>query len=162
MDWHEYFLRHVYLAASKSKDPKTKIGAVLVRGHNIISTGYNGFPIGVSDLPERYNERETKYKFVCHAEANSVLSSARFGILTKDSALYSQGVPCHECAKTLIQAGISNIFVHRQWPNLIHVDSWVKSIEISRVMFQEANIPVMSIDRELGITGFLDGKTINV
>ena len=162
MDWNEYFMRHVYLAASKSKDPKTKIGAVLVRENNIIATGYNGFPIGVKDLPERYNERELKYKFVCHAEANSVLASARFGISTKGASLYSQGLPCSECAKTLIQAGISAIYIHKQWPNLIHSDAWVKSIEISNIMFCEADIPIVVIDKELGITGFLDGKIVNV
>ena len=162
MDWNEYFMRHVYLAASKSKDPKTKIGAVLIREKNIIATGYNGFPVGVSDLPERYGDRETKYKFVCHAEANAVLASAKFGISTQSSTLYSQGVPCHECAKTLIQAGISSIFIHKQWPNLIHVDAWVKSIELSYVMFSEAGISLFCVDKELGINGFLDGKIINV
>ena len=155
-------MRHVYLAASKSKDPKTRIGAILVRENNIIATGYNGFPVGVDDLPERYNDRDLKYKFVCHAEANSVLSAARFGISTKGSFLYSNGIPCHECTKTLIQAGISKIFVHKQWPNLIHVDAWVKSIEISSIMLFEAKIPVECIDKELKITGFIDGKIINV
>ena len=60
MDWNEYFFRHVYLAAQKSRDPRTKIGAVLISEKNLVSTGFNGFPMGVKDLDERYQNRELK------------------------------------------------------------------------------------------------------
>ncbi len=161
-NWHEFFLRHVYLAAQKSKDPKTKIGAVLVRDKNIISTGFNGFPHRVRDLPERYNDRTLKRRMVCHAEANSVLSAARLGISTLNSVLYSQGIPCSECSKVLIQGGISEIFIHSQWPNLVHSPEWVESIELSKLMLTEAEISIRVFDKVLGLKGFLDGKEIDV
>jgi len=81
-NFDELFMRMVYLTATKSKDPSSKIGAVIVKDDRVISTGYNGFPIGVSDSQERYLNRETKYKFVVHAEHNSILTAARFGIST--------------------------------------------------------------------------------
>ena len=83
MNWTEYYMRHQYLASEKSKDPSTKIGAVLVRGDNIVSIGYNGFPRGINDSPERLNNREEKYFYVVHAESNAILNAARNGIATK-------------------------------------------------------------------------------
>ncbi len=66
-------MRTVYLVAQKSKDPRTKIGSVLVKDNIIISTGFNGFPIGVLDKQERYLNREQKLRYVSHSESNSVL-----------------------------------------------------------------------------------------
>lgn len=161
-DWDSWFMEHVYLAAKKSRDPKTKIGAVLVKDNKIISTGFNGFCIGVRDLSERYNCRETKHSFVAHAESNSILSAARFGISTLGSILYSQGVVCHECCKSIIQGGVKELVVHKQWPNLVHNENWVKSIEISKIMLEEAGVKIRWLDKVLGVKGYLDGKIINV
>lgn len=160
--WDEYFMRQVYLVALKSKDPKTKIGAVLVIKHNPISSGYNGFPIGVLDLKERYLNREIKYKFIAHAEANAISIAARLGIRTCDSILYTQGIPCNECCKTIIQAGIRKIIVHKQWPNLVHSEAWLQSIRISEIMLKEADVTLSYLDKVLNIDGFLDGKKIKV
>lgn len=161
-NWDEYFMRHVYLAAQKSKDPRSKIGAVLVRDKNIISTGFNGFPISVKDLPERYNDRNVKYEFVAHAEFNCIVTAARFGISTNNSILYTQGIVCNECCKSVIQGGIKCLIVHKQWPNLTHNEQWVKSIEISKIMLSEAGIKIMFLDKILGVKGYLDGKLIEV
>lgn len=162
MNWHEFFLRHVYLAATKSKDKRTKIGAVLVRDKNIIATGYNGFARGVLDSDERYDNRELKHDFICHAEFNSIVTAARLGVCTDKSTLYSQGIPCAACAKAIIQGGVTKIVIHKQWPNLIHDKKWIDSIELSNTMFEEANIIIENFDKVLGVVGFLDGKEINV
>lgn len=154
-------MRHVYLAALKSKDPRTKIGAILTRDKNIISTGFNGFPIGVNDNIERYENKETKYKFVCHAEANSILTAARFGISTLNSILYTQGVPCCECAKTIIQGGVKEVVVHRPWPDMNH-SIWLESVKISNIMFKESEVKIRWFYDILGVEGYLDGKTIKV
>jgi len=161
-DWDSYFMEHVYLAAKKSKDPRTKIGAVLVKDKNIISTGFNGFPVGVKDLDARYNERETKYKFICHGEHNAILQCARLGVSSNGATLFTQGVPCQHCAIALIQGGVKKIVCHKQWPNLIHIDAWVKSIEISKIMLEEAGVEITWLDKVLGVNGYLDGKVINV
>jgi len=157
----KWFMKMVYLVAEKSKDPRTKIGAVLVKDKHIISTGYNGFPIGVNDVKERYTNRETKYKYVVHAEENSILSAARFGIVSFGSTLYTNGIPCNSCMKAVIQGGISEIVIHYQWPEMIHSD-WVESINISKIMMKESNIKLRILDEMLGVRGYLDGKIIDV
>jgi len=162
MNWDEYYMRHVYLAASKSKDPRTKIGAVLVRDNRLISSGFNGFPYKVNDSIDRYNDRELKYAVVVHAEANAVLQCALLGQSSKDSILYTQGVPCSECCKSIIQGGVKKIVVHQQWPNQCHVEKWIKSFKISEMMLKEAEVVIEIFDGKLGLTGQLDGQTIEV
>ncbi len=155
-------MRAVYLAATLSKDPRTRIGAVLVKDNNIISTGYNNFPRGVRDLEKRYNDKETKYNFICHGEFNAILNAARSGVSTLDSTLYTQGIPCCECCKAVIQAGIKKIMVHKQWPDLVHSEKWVKSNKISATMIKETETELAVLNKELGIEGFLDGQIIKV
>lgn len=159
MDWDEYFMRHVYLAASKSKDPRTKIGAVLVKDGVIISEGYNGFPRKVKDLPERYANRETKYKYTAHGEHNSVLNACRRGVATLDSICYTNGLPCNGCAIALIQAGIKEVVIHRQWPEMT---GWKDSMKITQEMFDEACIVVRIFDQKLNLEAYIDGSKIIV
>lgn len=160
--WDEWFMKHVYLAAEKSKDPRTKIGAILVKDKHIISTGFNGFPQGVIDTLERYNDRELKYLFVAHAEFNCIVTAAKFGISTNSSILYTNGIPCCECMKSVIQSGIKEIVVHKQWPNMTHVEKWVESNKISMSMIEESQTNVRWLDCELNMDGYLDGKVIRV
>jgi len=159
---HEFFMRTAYLSAELSKDPRTKVGAVLVKDNNIISTGYNNFPRGVADLEEHYLDREIKYSKVVHAELNAILNAARSGVSTLRSTLYTQGVPCSECAKAVIQSGCNLLVVHKQWPNLIHTEKWRKSVELSFQMLSEAGVNVEELDTPLGVAGYLDGKIITV
>jgi dCMP deaminase len=156
-----WFMKMVYLVAEKSKDPRTKIGAVLVKDKHIISTGYNGFPIGVNDIEERYKDRETKYKYVVHAEENSVLSASRFGISTLGSTIFTNGIPCNSCMKGIIQGGISEIVIHRQWPDMTH-SNWIESTKISKIMMEESGIRLRILDEILGVSGYLDGKIIKI
>ena len=121
MNWDEYFLRFAYLTALKSKDPSTKIGSVICKDNRIISTGYNGFAIGVHDLSERYNDRDTKLNYIVHSEENAVLSAARNGISTLNTTLYTLALPCHNCCKALIQGGIISIVYHKSYPVM---DKW--------------------------------------
>lgn len=188
MEWNEYFFRHVYLAAQKSKDNRTKIGAVLVRADSraIISEGFNGIcrnVIDPQDDPEKQDyykyigkensikrlsqfdyrkEKPTKYHFYEHAERNSIYNCARHGISTLNSVLYTQGIPCSDCARGCIQAGISKIIIHKQWPNLTHSKQWVESIGFSKEMLKESGVEIEIYDNLLGIEGFLDGQVINV
>lgn len=110
--WDEYFMGVARLAAMRSKDPSTQVGACIVDGENrILSTGYNGFPCGCSDdeFPwDRDGEfAETKYPFVVHAELNAILN-ARGKNLT-GAKIYVDLFPCHECAKAIIQSGIREV-----------------------------------------------------
>jgi dCMP deaminase len=158
--WDELFMRHVYLIASKSKDPRTKIGAILVKDGIIISEGYNGFARNVKDKPSRYRVKEQKYPFMVHGEANAVLNTCRHGVNTTGSICYTQGIPCNECAKTLIQAGVTEVIVHRQWPAMNQ--KWLASIKTTKIMFKEAKVKIRVLNKKLNLTGINDGVVVKV
>ncbi len=112
ISWDEYFMGVALLAAQRSKDPNTQVGACIVDDQNrILSTGYNGFPHGCSDDEFPWNRDEslgeTKYQFVVHAELNAILNSR--GKSLAGSRVYVALFPCNECAKAIIQAGISEV-----------------------------------------------------
>ena len=110
ISWDEYFMSVALLAAMRSKDPSTQVGACIVDGNNhILSTGYNGFPYGCSDdeFPWDREGEETKYPFVVHAELNAILNAR--GKNLSGSKIYVALFPCNECAKAIIQSGISEI-----------------------------------------------------
>ena len=112
INWDEYFMGVALLAANRSKDPNTQVGACIVDNDNrILSTGYNGFPQGCSDddFPWNRDEKagETKYQFVVHAELNAVLNAR--GKTLAGAKLYVGLFPCNECAKAIIQSGIKEV-----------------------------------------------------
>lgn len=112
ISWDEYFMGVSLLAAQRSKDPNTQVGACIIDEQNrILSTGYNGFPHGCSDDDFPWNRDaaigETKYQFVVHAELNAILNAR--GKNLSGSKLYVSLFPCHECAKAIIQAGVKEV-----------------------------------------------------
>lgn len=112
LSWDEYFMGVALLAAERSKDPSTQVGACIVDDQNrILSTGYNGFPQGCSDdeFPWNRNEAEgeTKYPFVVHAELNAILNTR--GKSLAGAKLFVSLFPCNECAKAIIQAGVREV-----------------------------------------------------
>jgi dCMP deaminase len=111
--WDLRFLKLAEVIASWSKDPSTKVGAVIVDPFTkeIQGTGFNGFPQGVLDTDERYQNRDLKYQIVVHAEENAIISAGRRAM---GSALYvwpSFLLPpiCARCCASAIQAGIAEI-----------------------------------------------------
>ena len=110
ISWDEYFMGVAMLAAKRSKDPNTQVGACIVSQDNIIlSTGYNGFPKGCSydEFPWEREGNDTKYPFVVHAELNAILNCN--GKSLKGSKIYVALFPCNECAKAIIQSGIGEV-----------------------------------------------------
>lgn len=112
ISWDEYFMGVAELASMRSKDPSTQVGCCIVDDQNrILSTGYNGFPQGCDDdvFPWGRDEAqgETKYPFVVHAELNAILNNR--GKSLQGSRLYVGLFPCNECAKAIIQAGVSEV-----------------------------------------------------
>ncbi len=110
ISWDEYFMGIAMLAAKRSKDPSTQVGACIVSQDNIIiSTGYNGMPKGCSDdeFPWTREGEETKYPFVVHAELNAILNAN--GRDLRGSRIYVALFPCNECAKAIIQCGIKEV-----------------------------------------------------
>ncbi|MCI8525129.1 MAG: dCMP deaminase family protein [Oscillospiraceae bacterium] len=110
ISWDEYFMGVAMLAARRSKDPNTQVGACIVSPENIIlSTGYNGLPKGCSDdeFPWAREGAETKYPFVVHAELNAILNCNGKSLV--GSKMYVALFPCNECAKAIIQSGIREV-----------------------------------------------------
>ncbi len=110
ISWDEYFMGVALLAAKRSKDPNTQVGACIVDENNIIlSTGYNGLPIGCSDDEYSWAREgaDTKYQYVVHAELNTILNAT--GKSLRGSRLYVSLFPCNECAKAIIQSGIKEV-----------------------------------------------------
>ena len=112
ISWDEYFMGVALLAAQRSKDPSTQVGACIVDKENrILSTGYNGFPHGCSDDDFPWNRDETlgetKYPYVVHAELNSILNAS--GKSLAGAKIYVALFPCNECAKAIIQCGIKEV-----------------------------------------------------
>ena len=111
INWDEYFMGIAMLAAKRSKDPSTQVGACIVSQDNIIiSTGYNGMPKGCSDdeFPWAREGEETKYPYVVHAELNAILNAN--GRDLRGSRIYVALFPCNECAKAIIQSGVKEVF----------------------------------------------------
>jgi dCMP deaminase len=110
MNWHQYFLTLCETISQKSKDPTTKVGAVIVGPTNEVrSTGYNGFPRGVDDSKMYRYERPAKYVWTCHAEINAICAAAKVGTTLGGCLLYCSLPPCMECAKAITQVGIREV-----------------------------------------------------
>lgn len=139
MNWNTYFLSIAEAVSKKSKDPSTKIGAVIVDGKNdsILSTGWNGFPRGIEDDPEAYEDRDLKLRYTVHAEMNAILNAARNGVRLEGSTLYVTRIPCHSCALAIIQSGIRTVVYNR---DLTFETRWIDSVLDTQKLFDEARI----------------------
>lgn len=108
--WDEYFLKIAEVVKIRSKDPRTKVGSVIVDNANhIIATGYNGFSKGFPETNELWNSKE-KYDYVIHAEINCILNSIKE---LKESRLYTTVYPCPECAKIISASGIKTVVTYK-------------------------------------------------
>lgn len=108
LSWDEYFMSLAFLVRMRSPDSQTQHGSVLVdRENKIVSTGYNGFlPEAADDcIP---NKRPYKLQYVMHAEVNAILSAS---CELKSCKIYVTGLPCNDCLKMIIKAGIKNVIV---------------------------------------------------
>lgn len=133
-------------AVSKlSKDPSTKVGCVLLdpETHSVRSVGYNGFPLGVDDTIEKRWERPEKYSFVSHSESNAIALAARTGTPLDKSVCVVTKLPCSECCKMLIQAGIKRVVTEE--PSDEMVERWGESFRYSKLMFDEAKVVIQYV-----------------
>ena len=146
MGWTDYFRSIAETVSRKSKDERTQIGAVIVgKDKEIVSTGYNSFPRGINDFKKERQERPEKYFWFEHAERNAIYNAARIGVSTKGCTMYlTCGVPCADCARGIINAGIVRIFVARGGG--AKSQKWKDSAERSLEMFEEAGVNVQWYD----------------
>ena len=137
--WDYRFLDLSKLIASWSKDPSTKVGAVIVdEDRRILSLGYNGFPLGISD-DKRLDNREIKYKMVVHAECNALLFCSEPPV---GATIYTYPfMPCPKCAGMIIQTGITRVVSYES-----NNERWSEEFALSRNMFKEAGIGLLEYE----------------
>ena len=142
--WDIRFLELAKHISGWSKDPSTKVGCVVVgEDREIRSTGFNGFPRGISDDNERLTDRIQKYPLICHAEENAIMHAARIGVSLKGSTAFVTWPPCSRCARSLIQAGIQEVV----YPSPEEIpERWLEDFTISNGMLEEAGVIVRTID----------------
>lgn len=142
IDWDEYFMGVAILSAKRSKDPGTQVGACIVTpDRRIVGVGYNGLPTGCSDDEFPWDREgdflNSKYAYVCHAELNAILNSTKN---LKGCTIYVDLFPCNECAKSIIQSGISEIvYLSDKYDN---TDSNIAS----KKLLNAANVKLRQLD----------------
>lgn len=139
--WDNRYMELAKAVSTWSKDPSKKIGAIAIGSKGqVLAQGFNGFPRGIDDTDERLNDRETKYKYVVHAEMNLIYNATFNGISLDGSTVYIYGLPlCSECAKGLIQVGIKRIVMSRD--SLEDVDEkWQDSFDLTLQLLNESGI----------------------
>lgn len=138
-DFDEFFINMAYLTASKSKDPSTQVGSVVVGpNHEVRSTGYNGLCRGEDDDNESFYARPLKYAVVEHSERNSIYNMARVGIPSDGCTMYcTWGPPCADCARAIVQAGITELVCHAEFPGST---GWSDSLNIGAGLLHRAGV----------------------
>jgi dCMP deaminase len=118
--WDEYFMHIARTVATRATCPRASVGAVLVRKHRILTTGYNGAPRGVAHCTEAgciiANEHCLR---ATHAEANAVVQGALHGVSVEGATAYCTHQPCVNCSKLLISAGIAKIVYEEPYPDAV-------------------------------------------
>jgi dCMP deaminase len=136
-DWDQRYFVLAHHVAVWSKDPSTRVGAVIVgKDRRNITIGYNGFPPGIEDSSERLLDKNTKYAMTQHAERNA-LDNAHFDL--EGSTLAVTMFPCNECAKSIVSRGIKRVIT----PPPLDREPWKSSAEWTRQMFNEVGIVVI-------------------
>ena len=142
LSWDEFFIGIAKLSAGRSKDPSTQVGACIVSKDNrILSIGYNGAPNGFCDDKFPWN-REGKYMYVCHAEANSIDNFRGNKKELEEAKIYVDLFPCNECAKRIIQSGIKEV--------IYLSDKYSKSDStiVSKKLFDECGVKYRCLDKK--------------
>lgn len=137
--WDFNFLSLAATVSSYSKDPSTKVGAVIVDDNNrIVSMGYNGFPKGIKDN-ERLNDRILKYQMVIHAEINAILFADK---QVENCTIYTfPFMPCSNCSSVIIQKGIKRVV---SVPS--NEERWTANFKQSEEMFKEVGVDLEIIN----------------
>ena len=155
LNWDEYFMGVAALSAMRSKDPGTQVGACIVNQNNkIMSVGYNGMPHGCSDDEYPWDREgtpldlDTKYLYVCHAELNAILNF-RGGSL-EGCRIYTTLFPCNECAKAIIQSGISEIvYIEDKYADMDNVIASKMMMKSAGIKFRQYTLSGKNISIDL-------------
>jgi len=142
--WDLRFLRIAEEVATWSKDPSTKVGAVITYGNEFVSLGYNGLPkrYPIEFEEETLADRDLKYKTIIHGEMNAITFANRKLI---GCTLYTVPfLPCSVCASRIIQEGIDRVISYEN-----KVERWQESIEISKDLFKKCGVSVVEYENQI-------------
>ena len=140
--WDEKFLDLAELIGSWSKDPSTKVGAVIVRpDKTVASVGYNGFPRGMNDHPPLYADRDVKMTRIIHAEMNAILHARE--PLTGYTLYTHPFLTCDRCAVHVVQAGIVRVCAPNTPEALL--ERWGEAFKRARAIYLEAKVIVTEL-----------------
>lgn len=146
-DWDQLYITLCYLVGMRSRDDMTHVGAVIADSDNVlVSTGYNSLPRNIEvDKDGKRLSRESgeKYYWIEHAERNAIYNASRRGTQLKGCKIYVPWLPCTDCARAIIQTGISEVIVHRNGQDFYdeHTDGkWADQHRRTTEMFLEAGV----------------------
>ncbi len=140
--WRDFYLGMADYIGSRSKDPSSQVGAVIVdQDKRVISLGFNGPPSGVIDSPAI--SRETKLRRTVHAEANALLFAQRS---VKEAILFCTHIPCSQCAALIVQSKLAEVMAYT--PTLAFAERWQADIAETQALFQEAGIILTLVNKE--------------
>ncbi len=143
--WDEYFLEIAHVVATRSTCLRRKVGAVIVKNHRILATGYNGAPPGMRHclelgcLRDELNIPSGERQEICrglHAEQNAIIQAAIHGVSVKGGEIYITHQPCSTCAKMIIGVGIRRIVYEGDYPD-----------QLARDLIKEADITLEHIPK---------------
>ena len=139
------FMPIAWSFASMSRDPSTKVGALLLGGrYEVLASGWNGAPRGCNaDKDERYSDRNQKLWWATHAEANAVANAAMAGTSTHGAVLVVTHPPCITCAKLAVQAGVAMVICNG--PDAGFALRWASDLELTKRLFKEVGVKYMWI-----------------
>ena len=143
--WDLRFMRIADLEVAQwSKDRSSKVGAIIVKDKEIVTSGYNGFPRGCNDDVEARHERPEKYKWTIHAEKNAVINAARQGKSTLGCDMYVNWYPCDQCAGLIVNSGIKRIFCDKEpdWNDL----KWGEDFKRAKIILEEGGVEMIYMD----------------
>lgn len=142
--WTKRWMDLCCFISNWSKDRSRQIAAVIVDDRNVLlSIGWNGFPRGINDNVESRHKRPEKYLWAEHAERNAIYNAAAKGVSLLGSTMYMPWYPCHDCARAIIQSGISELVcVEPDWGD----ESYKESFAMIKELFNETSVTVRYVD----------------
>lgn len=132
--------------AQWSKDRSSKVGAVIVKDREIVTTGYNGFPRGCDDDVDERHDRPEKYHWTLHGELNAVINAARQGKSTLGCDMYLNWYPCDRCSGVIVNSGIKKIFCDEE-PNW-NDERWGDDFKRAEKILNEGGVEVVFMKYE--------------
>lgn len=153
ISWDQTHMGLCYMIAMRSPDPSTKLGAVIIAPDNrVVASGYNGWPRGVKpfEMDDPRWERPEKYVWMAHAERNALDNALRAGTSVEGCTLYTCILPCADCARGIIQAGIKKVVYHARAQEHFArhaqlAQSWYQQLDSMKRMLQESGVELVGM-----------------